>query len=474
MLFSSLTFIFLFLPICLIGYFIFSFSRKLQNMWLLIVSLVFYSWGNCKYLLLLLTSIILNYILGMLIYSSKKKGKSAKGLYCFTWISNMAIFFVFKYLNFTVDNLNILFDINIDVPEIALPLGISFFTFQGMSYVIDVYRGQVEVQKNPLYVGLYISFFPQLVAGPIVKYSTIAEQINNRKVTYQKFSVGCCRFVTGLGKKILLSNNFAIVADKIFSLNEQGEEVAALLALVGIVAYTLQIFFDFSAYSDMAIGLALMFGFSFNENFDYPYVSKSVTEFWRRWHISLTNWFREYIYIPLGGSRVSNTDKLVRNLFIVWMFTGIWHGASWNFILWGLFNFVFIFIEKFSHFENLKIPSVFKHIYLLVVIMIGWVFFRAENLTLAWQYIKSLFGAEGFYDPAAFMYIREYAVFFIAGIIFSMPVGRRMNRLLYDKKAPVANAIISTLYPVILMIMFLICVTYLVKGSYNPFIYFNF
>lgn len=476
MLFSSLTFLFLFLPIVLLVYLLFSFSRTMQNMWLLFVSIIFYSWGQSQYVILLFISIIANYILGMFVHFCREREKSTTWVCVMAWVVNMGILFIFKYLNFTVDNIEILTETTINIPTIALPLGISFFTFQGMSYVIDAHRGVAEVQKNPFYVGLYVAFFPQLVAGPIVKYASIAEQIKYRKVTVRGLSVGTCRFVTGLAKKIFLSNNFALIADAIFGINKDGGELAVTLAIVGVIAYSLQIFFDFSGYSDMAIGLSLMFGFQLEENFDYPYVSKSVSEFWRRWHISLTNWFREYIYIPLGGSRVSDTDKLIRNLFVVWLFTGIWHGASWNFIIWGLWSFAFSLLERFTKFEKRKLPSAVKHIYLLVVIGLGWVFFRAENMSLAWNYLGSIFGLNGnkFYDPAALMYLKEYAVFFIAGIVLCCPVGRRMNRLFYDKKAPVAHAISSVLYPIGLSAMFLLCISYLVKGSYNPFIYFNF
>lgn len=476
MLFSSLTFIFLFFPIVIVGYLLLSFSRTTQNIWLFLVSLVFYAWGQIEYLGILLASIVVNYILGLLIDLLRKKQYQVKWLYVMTWLMNMGILFVFKYMNFAVNNLNYIFGSKIYIADIVLPLGISFFTFQGMSYVIDVYNETVEVQKNFLNIGLYISFFPQLVAGPIVRYAAIADQIRNRKASFEKISIGTCRFVSGLGKKLVLANNFALIADSVYDLNLAGDMVSAAASLLGMVAYGLQIFFDFSAYSDMAIGLSLIFGFELEENFDYPYVSKSVSEFWRRWHISLTNWFKEYIYFPLGGSRVKNKDIMIRNVFIVWLCTGIWHGAAWTFIFWGLFNFAFIVLERLTKFENRHIPGIVKNIYLVVVIFVGWVFFRAESFPLALRYLKNLFCLNGnvIYDSSVLVFLKEFWAFLVVGVLLCMPIGRRMNRLLYDKKAPTAHLIYSILYPIGMLLLFLVCMSYLVKGSYNPFIYFNF
>lgn len=317
----------------------------------LILSIVFYAWGEPKYVFLMIGSIMFNYFMGLFVACSKSVAKR-KFVLTFTIIGNISILCVFKYLNFLIRIANQALDgkYSINTFSIVLPLGISFFTFQALSYVIDVYRNIVPVQKNPFTLGLYVSFFPQLVAGPILTYESMKDQINDRKESFTKFSVGSCRFIVGLSKKILLSNQIAIITDHVFTLQEQ-QNIPMTLAWLGAIAYTLQIYYDFSGYSDMAIGLSLMFGFQFPENFNYPYVSKTISEFWRRWHISLGSWFREYVYIPLGGSR-GNVDKLVRNLFVVWLLTGIWHGAEWTFILWGLHNFIFIVIEKLTHMDR--------------------------------------------------------------------------------------------------------------------------
>lgn len=381
--------------------------------------------------------------------------------------------FIFKYLTFVIRNINKYQNNPITVPNMVLPIGISFFTFQALSYVIDVYRKSGVVQKNPFYVGLYISFFPQLVAGPIVKYSTIAEQIKNRKETWEKFSVGTCRFITGLGKKVLISNSMAIVADRIFGMSEISP-IAASLAWIGSIAYTLQIFYDFSGYSDMAIGMGLMFGFKFEENFNYPYISKSISEFWRRWHISLGSWFKDYVYFPLGGSRVSNKDKMIRNLLVVWLLTGIWHGAEWTFIVWGLLNFVFIALEKIISFEKIENIGIFKHIYTLFLVNLGWVIFRSLNLYEAGKYISYMFGLSynGFFSDYTLMFIKEYSVFFILGIVFSTPIAKYANKLIVENTK--GTKLLEYVYPFAIMILFIIVLSYLVKGSYNPFIYFNF
>lgn len=475
MLFSSIVFILYFLPIVLVLYYLFSFSRLLQNILLFVSSIVFYSWGETKYAILMCASILLNTFMGYLVDKFRQKEKTGKWLVAITVACNLAILYVFKYLPFTIRNINSFIGVDITVPSFVLPLGISFYTFQAISYVVDVYRGDAEVEKNPFYVGLYIAFFPQLIAGPIVRYNTIAEQIRDRKSSIEKFSVGCCRFLVGFEKKILLANNFALVADKVFELTNS-QTVPASLAWLGAIAYTLQIYFDFSAYSDMAIGLASMFGFRLEENFNYPYISKSVGEFWRRWHISLSTFFKEYVYFPLGGSRTENQDKMVRNTFIVWVLTGIWHGAEWTFLLWGLCNFVFIMGERMFRFEQSKIPNIIKHIYALFVINIGWVLFRAENLSLAFRYLKNMFcfSENGITSDLSLLYIKEYLPFWIAGIIFSTPIARRINKLNVDKKMPVIGNVLTLIYPVVILGLFLICMTYLVIGSYNPFIYFNF
>lgn len=480
MLFTSIPFIFYFLPIVVMLYYVFQFSRLAQNILLFIASLFFYAWGDVKFLMLMLVSIVMNTVLGIMVDAFREKEKLAKAFVVVACTLNLGILFVFKYLNFVVRNVNDLLGSDVIViNQIMLPLGISFFTFQALSYVVDVYRGDAKVEKNPFYVGLYIAFFPQLIAGPIIRYNTIAEQIRERKSSFLKFSLGCTRFTTGFCKKIILANSFAILADNIFNLSKAGMtlyEVPVLMAWIGAIAYTLQIFFDFSAYSDMAIGLGLMFGFEFEENFNYPYISKSIGEFWRRWHISLSVWFKEYVYFPLGGSKVRNKDKMVRNTFIVWLLTGIWHGAEWTFVLWGLCNFVFIILERLLRFEESKIPNFIKHIYTMFIVIIGWVLFRAENLFFARDYILNMFGANGncLVNDTAIMFIKEYIVFFIAAIILCTPIAKRFNKLCVEGRMNKVNKVAVVVYPVALMILFFVSVSYLVIGSYNPFIYFNF
>lgn len=474
MLFSTVTFIFYFLPLVLVLYYIFSFSRKIQNGLLLIFSLVFYTWGEGKRMFLMIFSIVINYIAGILIDKFRNNKRIAKFILILSCILNLGMLFIFKYLGFVIRNITEVYPaFEITIPKIILPIGISFFTFQALSYVIDVYNSKVKVQKNLFYLGLYISFFPQLVAGPIVRYSDVEEEIHNRKEDLRKFSVGCCRFITGLSKKVLISNSMAVIADRVFNMNASGT-IPITLAWLGSISYTLQIFFDFSGYSDMAIGLGLMFGFKFDENFNYPYISKSITEFWRRWHISLSSWFRDYVYIPLGGSRVDNKDKLIRNLFVVWVLTGVWHGAEWTFIMWGFLNFVFIALEKILNFEKLKINNIVKHLYALFIINLGWVLFRAQDLVEAGKYISNMFMIRLHPDwgDYSFMFIKENIVFFALAIIFSTPISKKIDKFLVEKSDK--NLLMSISYPAVMMMIFIICISYLVKGTYNPFIYFNF
>jgi len=375
----------------------------------------------------------------------------------------------FKYTNFAIHNLERLFSTDWSFPQIALPIGISFFTFQAMSYVVDVYRGDGEVQANPLNVGLYVSFFPQLIAGPIVRYQTIAEQIKERKENFQDFSKGACRFMIGLGKKVLIANNVALVADEAFKLIEGGQyQASALMAWVGAISYTFQIFFDFAGYSDMAIGLGKMFGFHFEENFKYPYISASVSEFWRRWHISLQTWFRDYVYFPLGGSRVKTKGRLVFNLFVVWMLTGIWHGAAWTFFLWGFLYFVLLTVEKLTGID--KKMGWFGHIYTLFFVIIGWVIFRAESLSDLGVYLGAMFGraSGGLVDAGALAFIKQTQVYYIAAIVCSTPVIAKLDRKM--KKYAWWNIG----YVLVLAAMFVVTLTFIFNQSYNPFIYFNF
>lgn len=478
MLFSSNIFIFIFLPgVILVYYTILKRSRMLQNLFLLLASLFFYAWGEPRFVLIMLLSIGINWLMGLLVDACRGRQRKAKLVVLLDVIFNLCIIFVFKYLMFTVENINALFNCSLDVPSIALPIGISFFTFQAISYVVDVYRGKGEVQKNLMNVGLYISFFPQLIAGPIVRYETVAYQIRYRKESLQDFSQGSVRFIIGLGKKVLLSNSMAVIADCAFSMTvSNGAEPGSLsvcMAWLGAIAYTLQIFFDFSGYSDMAIGLGKMFGFHFLENFDYPYISKSATEFWRRWHMSLGTWFRDYVYIPLGGSRVKSRGRHIFNLFIVWLCTGIWHGANWTFILWGLMYFVLLIFEKFSFFQidgNSRKTNWCKHIYAMFFVIMGWVTFRAENIHVAAEYYSTMFGLSGapLADNAFAEYISQYAVYLLAGILFSTPVMKKAG-----KRIP-QSWFTDLAYTAAIIGIFIISVSFIVKGTYNPFIYFNF
>lgn len=470
MLFSSIVFLVYFLPMVLVFYYATFWSRKMQNVLLFIMSLVFYAWGEPSFVFLMLGMVGFLYVMGLIMDRYPKKI-----LLVITLAGNLSVLVWYKYFNFIVENLNQTLGEQYQIPmhHVTMPIGISFFTFQAMSYAIDVYHKRVKVQKNPLYLGLYIAFFPQLVAGPIVRYSDMEEQILGRKESMEKFSAGWCRFLVGLSKKILLSNSLAVIADRIFTMQEY-HSIPVILAWLGAIAYTLQILYDFAGYSDMAIGLALVFGFKFEENFNYPYTSKSISEFWRRWHISLGAWFREYVYIPLGGSRVENKDKMVRNLLVVWILTGIWHGANWTFLLWGLFNFIFIFFEKFMEFERLDIPSPIKHIYSMMAVMIGWVLFRSNDLIQAGRYIANLFGfgADGFFSDYAWMFVKENFLVLVAAIVFTMPVARTVNQHLYEQKR--GYRVLEFCYPATMFLLVLLCLSCLVKGTYNPFIYFNF
>lgn len=475
MLFSSNIFLFIFLPaVVFIYYVILGGWRSFQNVFLLVASLFFYAWGEPKFVLVMMLSIVTNWAAGMLISGARESDNPgrARAVLTAAVVFNLIIIFIFKYLNFTVSNINSLTGSDIPVPGIALPIGISFFTFQAVSYVVDVYRGKATAQKNILYVGLYISFFPQLIAGPIVRYEDVADQIRGRKETVDDFCSGARRFAIGFCKKILIANNVAIVADMAFGLSSEGN-LGAGMAWLGALAYTLQIFYDFSGYSDMAIGLGKMFGFHFLENFNYPYISRSVTEFWRRWHMSLGTWFRDYVYIPLGGSRVS-VPRHILNLFIVWTCTGIWHGANWTFIFWGLMYFVLLVFEKYTGFSkhNSKSAAALKWIYTMFFVVMGWILFRADNLSSAAEYYRACFGAGGnaAIDDAFLEYARQYAVYLLAGCLFATPVAKLAGERI-EQKAP---EILGVVYAAGLIALFMAAVSFLVKGSYNPFIYFNF
>lgn len=470
MLFPSEVFLFVFLPLVLALYFgVFIHFKNGKNIFLLIASLFFYAWGEPKYVYLMIAVILVNWLFGMLVDYFRDDRKKAKAVLAIMVITNIGILGFFKYTGFVVGNLEKLLHQSWSLPEIALPIGISFFTFQAMSYVVDVYRENGEVQANPLNVGLYISFFPQLIAGPIVRYQTIADQIKERKESFQDFSKGACRFVIGLAKKVIIANNVGFVADEAFKLIQGGEyQASVLMAWVGAISYTFQIFFDFAGYSDMAIGLGRMFGFKFEENFKYPYISGSVSEFWRRWHISLQTWFRDYVYFPLGGSRVKTKGRLVFNLFVVWMLTGIWHGANWTFFLWGFLYFVLLTLEKITGFDQ-KLKG-FGHLYTMFFVILGWVIFRAESISDLGVYLGAMFGraSQGFVDAGALDFLKQRQVYYIAALICSTPLIANLDRKF--KKHVVWNIG----YVLVMALIFVVTVTFIFRQSYNPFIYFNF
>lgn len=473
MLFSSPLFLYLFLPLTLL---LFYFSdTKLKNGVLLFASLVFYAWGGVAYSIILILSILVNYLFGFLI--SRKKGSR---VYLGLGVGiNLGVLVVFKYADFIVANLNTLFNNfqlkPIGQPNILLPIGISFFTFQAISYLVDVYRKEVVYQKNLVNLALYISLFPQLIAGPIVRYHDIANQLARREFSLDKFGDGVQRFIIGLGKKVLLANNFAFVADEI--MNSDFADLTTPTAWIGIVAYAFQIYFDFSGYSDMAIGLGKMFGFTFLENFNFPYISKSIKEFWRRWHISLSTWFRDYLYIPLGGSRGSNS-RTYFNLLIVFLLTGFWHGASWSFLFWGAFHGFFLILERLGLEKLLKrtwFPI--QHIYAMLVVLIGWVFFRVESIGDAFFYVKRMFVNDALLDSNWLTYFdNKFIIVLSIGIISSTNffpwIGSVYHK--YLGQARLANVVSYTLYFILLNTLLLLSTFYLVAGSYNPFIYFRF
>ena len=470
MLFTSLEFLFLLFPITLGINFLL--PKRYRNYWLLLVSLFFYAWGEPIFVLIMLASILFNFFIALRI--SEEESKKYKRLFLAIGVAgNLGLLFIFKYLNFATSILSNLFS-SIEITKIALPIGISFFTFQSLSYVIDVYRG-IPVQKNLAHLGLYISLFPQLIAGPIVRYTTVAEEIESRTVTYQEFSNGMLRFVRGFNKKVLLANLLAQVADIAFA----SENPSISLAWIGAICYALQIFFDFSGYSEMAIGLGLMLGFHFLENFNYPYISKTITEFGRRWHISLGSWFRDYLYFPLGGSRVKSKWRLVLNLSVVWLATGIWHGASWNFILWGVLYGVILIFEKLlsipKNVEGNLILRIPYQIFSLVMVLFGWVLFRATNLSSALNYLKSMLGftGAGFTDAITTRYFLDFIVLIAIGIICSTPLIPFIRSKLQPKikNGEIAFDIIG--YSVQL-VLFLISISFLIMNAHNPFIYFNF
>lgn len=463
MLFSSMTFVFMFLPVVCALYLLC--KKELHNPILLVASILFYAWGEPKFLAIMLITIILNYYGAIIVEKSVNK----KIPLIITIISNLGFLIYFKYFNFILDNLNALLHSNIDPLNIIMPIGISFYTFQALSYVIDVYRGECKAQKDIYKLALFICLFPQLIAGPIVKYHDIADQIDDREVNFDKVTLGVKRFIIGLAKKMLIANTMGAIADKIFT--QPADSFTPLTAWIGALSYTMQLYYDFSGYSDMAIGLGLIFGFTFMENFNYPYISKSITEFWRRWHISLSTWFKQYVYIPLGGNRKGNNRTYI-NLFIVFLLTGIWHGASWNFVFWGIWNGFFIILEKATGWCNEtgnRFVNILKHIYTIFVFVIGWVMFRSEDMTYALTYIKNMFGLIDVHDVTYNMiYYGDYIeiFIFITAILCAMPVFKNM---IYKEKKCIKFAV-----NIWLLLLFIISAASIANSTYNPFIYFRF
>lgn len=466
MLFSSMSFIYLFMPIVCVMYLLA--KKELHNSILLIASIIFYAWGEPRYLAIMILTILVNYLGAIALKRYKKQKKS---ILIATVLVNLGFLVYFKYFNFILGNVNQAFAMDIKFLDVIMPIGISFYTFQAMSYLIDVYRGDADVQKDIYKLALYITLFPQLVAGPIVKYHDIEEQIDSRSVTFDKVSLGVKRFIVGLAKKMLIANTLGAVVDKIFE--QPVEQFDPLTAWMGAVFYSLQLFFDFSGYSDMAIGLGLIFGFRFLENFNYPYISKSITEFWRRWHISLSTWFKLYLYIPLGGNRVSKWRNFV-NLFVVFLATGIWHGAEWTFVIWGIWHGAFIIFEKATGWNEQKksvILRVGQHIYTAFAFIIGWVIFRAPNWDYAWSYIKNMFGFVSGHKIAYDMsyYIDNIEIIaLVAGLLCSVPIFNKMLEVRYERK------VLRTVVNVWLIVLFVFSTAAIAASTYNPFIYFRF
>lgn len=463
MVFASITFLYYFLPMFLILYFIV--PRRYKNIVLLIFSIIFYFYGEPKYILLMLIEVLFSYF--MTLSLEKNKSKSLLGI-----IVSFHIFLlcVFKYFNFIITNINSIFDGNISLLNIVLPIGISFYTFQIISYEVDVYRGKVKASKSLIDYMTYVFLFPQLIAGPIVRYETISKELKSRKVTLEDFSYGVNRFIIGLFKKIVIANNIG----ELCNILNSSSEVSVLLYWILGISYMLQIYFDFSGYSDIAIGIGRMIGFKFPENFNYPYIANSVTDFWRRWHMTLSSWFRDYVYIPLGGNRVS-TLKHIRNILVVWMLTGLWHGASWNFIIWGIYFGVILIIEKYYLNKVLeKLPRVIRNIYAMFIVMISFIIFSSDDISSALVAIKGLFSFSSLKLSNDFIiyYIRSYGVILIGGLVLCTPLIKNVINKLRENK--ILNYIINIFEVIILVLILVVITSMLIDSSYNPFLYFRF
>jgi len=466
MVFSSIVFLYIFLPIMLLLYFIV--PSKFKNAIMILASLVFFAWGEIRYILIMLLLAVMDFFCGKKItkyYDNKKK----RLLYLLIdVIVNLLILFFFKYADFIISNINTVTGLNIPLLNIPLPIGVSFNTFQSLSYIIDVYRGTVKCEKSFYNYLTYTTLFPQIIAGPIVRYETVDEELETKNISMNNFSMGMKRFIIGLGKKVLIANNVGALWHVI----EMGNysELSVLFAWTGIIAFALQIYFDFSGYSDMAIGLAKIFGMEFDENFNYPYISKSITEFWRRWHITLSSWFKDYIYIPLGGNR-KGFAKQIRNILIVWFLTGAWHGASWNFILWGVYFGVILILEKLFILKLLeKLPKIIRHLYSIVLILVGWAIFAFEDLSKVINYIKAMFTNNIIYNSEALYYFNNYIFIIVIGIICSIPLWKKLKEKIDSKNSKTLEFVTTLGYVAILILS----TASLVTDSFNPFLYFRF
>ena len=464
MVFSSLTFLLGFLPCVLLVYFLA--PKAAKNTVLFLFSLLFYAWGEPVYVGLMLFSTVLDYCCGRAVEKHRGTPKAKRGLMV-SVIVNLSLLCLFKYTDFLIGTVNGIFGSHIPLLNLPLPIGISFYTFQTMSYTIDVYRGEAKAQKNILSFGAYVSLFPQLIAGPIVRYQTVADQIDERRCSFDKFGDGVKRFVCGLGKKVLLANNIGLL----WSAVSKAGELTVVSAWLGILAFAFQIYFDFSGYSDMAIGLGKMFGFEFLENFDHPYCAESITDFWRRWHISMGTWFRDYVYIPLGGNRKGLAVQL-RNIAVVWLLTGFWHGASWNYVLWGVFYGVLLMLEKFFLLRRLKrMPAFVRHLYTLLCVAVGWVLFAFEDIGKGWAFFRTMFGWAAFCDTAALYRLVSYLPLLLLCALAATPLG---TKLYHKCSGRCAEGLMTAFDVTGLAAVAGLAVAFLISGSYNPFLYFRF
>ncbi len=466
MVFSSIVFLYIFLPIMLLVYFIV--PKKFKNAIMILASLIFFAWGEIRYIFIMLLLAVMDYWCGKKI-DKYYENRTKRRIYLAIDVGvNLLILFFFKYADFIITNINGITGFNIPLLNIPLPIGVSFNTFQSLSYIIDVYRGTVKCEKSFYNYLTYTTLFPQIIAGPIVRYETVDEELVDKKISLDNFSNGMKRFIIGLGKKVLIANNIGLLWNVIETGNYT--ELSMFLSWLGIIAFALQIYFDFSGYSDMAIGLAQIFGMVFDENFNYPYIANSITDFWRRWHITLSSWFKDYIYIPLGGNR-KGLPKQIRNILIVWFLTGAWHGASWNFILWGVYFGVILIIEKLFLLTILeKLPEIIKHIYAIVLILVSWVIFAFEDLSKIGIYIKSMFAGGAISNSEAIYYFQNYIFIIIVGILCSLPVWKKIKEKIDNKNSKVLDVITSLGYVAI----FVLCTASLVTDSFNPFLYFRF